>query len=934
MEGPTVTRPAATQSPAAVPLSCTLCRKRKIKCDKQNPCSNCVAAQKECVPVVRARLPRGRNGGRKGINSELRNRINRLEGLVQSLNSGLLPENANLDSAPQKASTDSDTQTSTFPNPSSTKQQPFDSREATPDITKWPLGSTLWTQLAHELNDIHAVLDNEDDDDDHDEDIDSSPPSVPTDSSGTPGDLIFTSQSVVAPVVSNSDVLEYIKIFRRNVDYILKFVHLPSFEKLLTAKEPYLGHPPDSPATQALIASAFYACICSISNSHCLFAAVRSHQDDQQSWMLISLAVRIAQSLQLHREESYNRLPWGQAEVRRRTWYTLKALDYQGAMDRGSDLMIVPRGWTTKRPTHCVDSDFALDTPVISPSADTPISMVFYNIHCHSNGLLRELNWVLPGEAELPPTPMQSSWIVRQEAIARLERTFEEDVIARIPDNGIFRFACVSFTKVLLRADLMTTARYDRRLSILNGGWGAQIGPDLMFQQLEEGYDEGPDNIALICTHQSWGHLKGIVGEEPVGGCLTWTYRQLMKAARDLAIVWEGYGVGRGDTLVAFLPSCAEWALGFWVAAILELTFVPLDPMSLAVNSGREQAYPLDILRTSIVLVSNIRDAYNFDELYPDLKKSVRCKVVCHEQVDFFFRGWINFEPEETYRLRASDAGDKPHRLGPEDRAVADDHVAVILFAQESSQHRPKGCPLTVHNIRTALVNQYILPQQRYLVTCPSSSSATLETVMVAWKRGTAVVFPGVVFSAQMTLSAVELHHCTRLVCEPPQLEELINDPSRSQRHLGSLESLSVSGGVVRAGLLALGQHALQTQWASSFLTMAEGFGMLGWRSVSLTDRELDSVGTVMPGSMVKICPGVGKDGRVLSRGEEGRLHVGGDAIIQGYLGGAPDGRFYQDSYGNKWLVTDYLATMDKNGLIRLTTQLKSSEPINSDDSS
>ncbi|KAH0001220.1 hypothetical protein KCU78_g14977, partial [Aureobasidium melanogenum] len=85
--------------------------------------------------------------------------------------------------------------------------------------------------------------------------------------------------------------------------------------------------------------------------------------------------------------------------------------------------------------------------------------MVFYNIHCHSNPLLRELNWVLPGEAELPPTPMQSSWTVRQEAIARLERTFEEDVIARIPDNGIFRFACVSFTKVLLRCAQLYAVR-------------------------------------------------------------------------------------------------------------------------------------------------------------------------------------------------------------------------------------------------------------------------------------------------------------------------------------------------------------------------------------------------------------------------------------------------------------------------------------------
>lgn len=236
------------------------------------------------MPVVRARLPRGRNGGRKGINSELRNRINRLEGLVQSLNSGLLPDNPNLDSAPTSTHTNSDTQALPFPNPSSTKQQPYDSREATPDITRWPLGSTLWTQLAHELNDIHTVLDNEDDDDDRDEDIDSSPPSVPTDSSGTPGDLIFTSQSAIAPVVSNNDIVEYIKIFRRNVDYILKFVHLPSFEKLLTAKEPYLGHPPDSPATQALIASAFYACICSISNSHCLFVFNKKREDLRNEW--------------------------------------------------------------------------------------------------------------------------------------------------------------------------------------------------------------------------------------------------------------------------------------------------------------------------------------------------------------------------------------------------------------------------------------------------------------------------------------------------------------------------------------------------------------------------------------------------------------------------------------------------------------------------
>jgi hypothetical protein len=175
--------------------------------------------------------------------------------------------------------------------------------------------------------------------------------------------------------------------------------------------------------------------------------------------MCISLAVRMAQSLQLHREESYNRPPWGLAEVRRRTWYTLIALDYQAAMDRGSDLMIVTNGWTTKPPTDYLDSNFSLEGPVLLSDANSPTSMVFYNIHCRSNRLLRDLNWVLPGEAEKPPTPMQSSWKVRQDAIAQLERTFEEDILSHIKADGVFRFACVSFTKVLVRCAQLYAVR-------------------------------------------------------------------------------------------------------------------------------------------------------------------------------------------------------------------------------------------------------------------------------------------------------------------------------------------------------------------------------------------------------------------------------------------------------------------------------------------
>lgn len=69
-------------------LSCELCRHRKIKCDKQVPCGTCQKAGVKCIPVNRQRLPRGRNGGRRKADAELKARVNRLETLVKSLETG------------------------------------------------------------------------------------------------------------------------------------------------------------------------------------------------------------------------------------------------------------------------------------------------------------------------------------------------------------------------------------------------------------------------------------------------------------------------------------------------------------------------------------------------------------------------------------------------------------------------------------------------------------------------------------------------------------------------------------------------------------------------------------------------------------------------------------------------------------------------------
>ncbi|KAL9032970.1 MAG: hypothetical protein Q9214_007732, partial [Letrouitia sp. 1 TL-2023] len=64
------------------PRSCITCRKRKVRCDKRHPCSNCNKAAIECIFPGPGRAPRR---SRKPTDTELMARLKKLEGVVQSL---------------------------------------------------------------------------------------------------------------------------------------------------------------------------------------------------------------------------------------------------------------------------------------------------------------------------------------------------------------------------------------------------------------------------------------------------------------------------------------------------------------------------------------------------------------------------------------------------------------------------------------------------------------------------------------------------------------------------------------------------------------------------------------------------------------------------------------------------------------------------------
>src|ERR1700721_2554879 len=61
--------------------SCILCQQRKVKCDRQKPCSNCIKSRVDCIPSPPA-PPRRRK--RQNPELELAARLRRCEELLKS----------------------------------------------------------------------------------------------------------------------------------------------------------------------------------------------------------------------------------------------------------------------------------------------------------------------------------------------------------------------------------------------------------------------------------------------------------------------------------------------------------------------------------------------------------------------------------------------------------------------------------------------------------------------------------------------------------------------------------------------------------------------------------------------------------------------------------------------------------------------------------
>ncbi|KAJ3569010.1 hypothetical protein NPX13_g6228 [Xylaria arbuscula] len=342
------------EPPKKPPLSCTSCRARKLKCNKQDPCSNCERSGSECIFPARKRIQRPR----KTKNAELLQRLKRLESIVGKVGLGDLE---GIEAAQTDATDTQDTEGQLHPTTTTDLRPHGENVTCGIKGVRPPQDSTalrylsgeFWSSLCDEVGGLRQALEQstDSDDDEYDGGEGTTPESVGSGGSGipaTPGLLLGTSQARGLPFVPHPspDHIRYLaSVYFRNVDMHLKILHRPTILNALhsLADNPEIALDLSHEHT-ALSFAIYYAAITSLTSSECvqalgrpradlaaLFEAgieqalaradylnntsletlqaltlyaccLRSHNGSRASWALLGLPIRLAQALNLHQD--------------------------------------------------------------------------------------------------------------------------------------------------------------------------------------------------------------------------------------------------------------------------------------------------------------------------------------------------------------------------------------------------------------------------------------------------------------------------------------------------------------------------------------------------------------------------------------------------------------------------------------------------------
>lgn len=456
-------------------------------------------------------------------------------------------------------------------------------------------------------------------------------------------------------------------------------------------------------------------------------------------------------------------------------------------------------------------------------------------------------------------------------------------------------------------------------------------GPAPPFKHLKDIFSEGlhknPKAPAVISTYQHPTHLIKLTtsltkSANEKHACLEWSYEDLDGASSKVASGLMQHGLLLHSSLVTFVWDSLDWALLFWVAAKLSLTFVSLDVRLL--KRPEETHYVLDLVHRNcslgLIAVADAGIAEALDALDLDSVKSAK-KLTTHSLSNNDRDGWTDLVALSQNTTDNTNAPLPPPNPDP-------NHPAALIFTSGTTG-RPKACPHNALNLSTAS-HAYVLARRlhtstRFLVQSANFRVICMNTSTAVWRAGGCIVFASPESSVPATLRTVNPFRCTHTLCMPSRVHELVRHPDFAAFRPKTLQVLSMAGDVMDDRFLAFAREALGAGVVLNVYGMTEAPNCIG----RLPGEEFKSrngipgAGKALPGTKVRICkPGTRLLAPVL---EVGELRLGGleSPVIHGYFEGLGSEAFYEDDDGEKWFVTGDQALMDEEGVVYILGRFK-----------
>lgn len=153
---------------------------------------------------------------------------------------------------------------------------------------------------------------------------------------------------------------------------------------------------------------------------------VRRHDDTRVSWTLTGLAVRMGQSMGLHRDgTSFPGLTPLEIEMRRRLFWALCILDLRAAEDQGTDLTIIDRTFDTEFPLNINDADITPEMTEMPQPRQGSTDMTFSLIRYEICGLARRLHTMSSANAGSCPRDAAISFEERENMVREVYASVE-----------------------------------------------------------------------------------------------------------------------------------------------------------------------------------------------------------------------------------------------------------------------------------------------------------------------------------------------------------------------------------------------------------------------------------------------------------------------------------------------------------------------------